>query len=86
MTLNRFTAVNKIDIWQPRWKDRKVLIAKFRVGTHNLIKFTKAPTLTGDYYISGEKIRTYPLGSNTKIPCYEVPLEELEPLERGIAS
>jgi hypothetical protein len=28
MTLNRFTAVNKIDIWQPRWKDRKVVIAR----------------------------------------------------------
>lgn len=83
MTLDRFTPVNKIDIWQPRWKDRKVLIAKFRVGMHNCINFTKAPTLDGEYYISGEKVRQSPLETNGKIPCYAVSLEELEPLERA---
>ncbi len=70
-----------IEIWQPRWKDRKVLIAKFRVGTHNKIVFTKAPSLDANYYMSGAKILTYPLETNGKIPCYAVPLDELEILE-----
>jgi hypothetical protein len=83
MTLSRFTTVNEIPIWQPRWKDRKVLVAKFKVGTHNSIIFTQAPTLKGNWYMSGENIRKYPLDSNGKIPCYAVPLEDLEPLERG---
>ena len=82
MKLGKFTAVNKIDIWQPKWSTRKVLIAKFRVGTHNLITFTKAPSLAGDYYMSGEAIRTYPLDTNGRIPCYSVDLDDLEPLER----
>ncbi len=83
MILNRLTPVQVIEIWQPRWKDRKVLIAKFRVGTHNEIVFTKAPSLDAKYYMSGAKIRDYPLETNGKIPCYAVPLEELEILERA---
>lgn len=82
MTLSKFTTVNPIEIWQPRWKDRKVLIAKFKVGMHNAIVFTKSPTLTGKYYMSGEDIRKYPLDTNGKIPCYAVSLDNLEPLER----
>jgi hypothetical protein len=82
MMLNKMTSCNTIEVWSPRWHDRKVLIAKFRVGTHNLIKFTKAPSLEGEYYISGENVRKFPLDTNGKIPCYAVSLEELEPLER----
>lgn len=83
MTVGRFTALNELSIWQPRWKDRRVLLAKFKVGTHNKVVFTKAPSLPGEYYISGEKVRTFPLETNGKISCYAVPLDELEPLERS---
>lgn len=73
-------ATNLIEIWQPRWKDRRVLIAKYKVANDNKIVFTKARSLDREYYMSGEKIRSYPLESNGKIPCYAVPLDELEAL------
>jgi hypothetical protein len=80
--LKRLTPANKIAIWQPRWKDRKVLIAKFRVGTHNEVVFTKTKSLPSVYYLSGETIRRYPLENNGKILCHAVDMNELEILER----
>lgn len=82
MKLSRTTPCQVIDIWQPRWKDRTVLIAKFKVGTHNEIVFSKTPSLPDKYYLSGERIRSYPTNNNGKIECYVVPLDDLEILER----
>lgn len=82
MVLSRLTPCQKIEIWQPRWKDRKVLIATYKVGTHNEIVFTKTPSMPDTYYVSGEDIRACTKASNTKIECYEVPLSKLEILER----
>lgn len=82
MSIGRFTPCQLIEIWQPRWKDRKVLIAKHKVGTHNEIVFTKTPSLPEHYYLSGETIRNCTLETNGKIPCYAVPIDELEVLER----
>lgn len=82
MTLDRFTPVNAIDIWQPRWKDRTVLIAKFKVATHNSITFSKTKTMPGEYYLSGEEIRKHPINNNGKLDCYVVPMDKLEKLER----
>lgn len=75
-------ALTRIEIWAPRYKDRKVLIAKTKVGAHNEIVFTKVKHLPGSYYMSGLDIQSYPLGTNGKIPCYEVPLDKLDRLER----
>lgn len=82
MKLSRLTACQDIVIWQPRWKDRTVLIAKHKVGTHNKITFTKAPTYSDEYYASGEDIRNCPLTNNGKLDCYVYPLGKLEVLER----
>lgn len=82
MILDRTTPASKIEIWQPRWKDRVVLIAKYKVGTHNIITFTKAKSLPGEWYISGAEAATWPVESNGKLQCYAVPLDELQPLER----
>lgn len=84
MKLGRLTPAKKIDIWQPRWKDKVILIAKFKVGTHNCITFSKTKTesLQGEWYLSGETIKSYPLETNGTIPCYAVPIDMLEPLER----
>lgn len=82
MRLDRKTICQKIEIWQPRWHDRKVLIAKHKVGTHNEITFTKAPTYPDHYYLSGNEIQSSPLDTNGKIDCYAVPLSKLEVLER----
>lgn len=82
MILSRLTPCQTIDIWQPRWKDRTVLIAKFKVGEHNEITFSKTPSMPKKYYISGAKCRTYPINTNGKLDCYVVPIDDLEVLER----
>lgn len=70
--------MNTIEIWQPRWKDRMVLIAKYKVQTKNQIVFTKAKSLKDKkYYISAEEIQKYPIETNGKIDCYAVPLDKL---------
>lgn len=66
-----------IDIWQPRWKDRVALIAKFRVAQDNYIRFTKTKSLPGVYYISKEKLEHYPIQFNGGCDCYVVPLKDL---------
>lgn len=82
MRISRLTAINKIPILQPRWKDRVVLPACYKIGTHNEIVFTKTPSMPGSYYISGAKASKYPKQTNGKLLCYAIPLDELEPLER----
>ena len=66
-----------IEIWQPRWHDRKVLIAKYKVSSgKNSIRFTKAKSLLGKTFdLNGDIISQYPLETNGTIPCYAVPLE-----------
>lgn len=82
MLVRRTTPLQLIEIWQPRYKDRKVLIAKYKVRNMNKIVFTKAKHLAGQaFYMSGEKIQSYPIDSNGKIACYAVPLDDLEALE-----
>lgn len=83
MILGKYTPVANIVIWQPRWKDKTVMIAKYKVQTHNKITFTKYPKLDGEYYLSAQTITKYPLEPNGKILCYSVPLDELEPFERA---
>ena len=70
--------MNRIEIFQPRWHDRRVLVACHKVGANNEIVFTKAPTLTGTYHMRGESMMKYPIESNGKIDCYAVPLIAFE--------
>jgi len=81
--ISRLTPCNRIEIWQPRYKDNKVLIAKFKVGMNNEIVFTKAKHLMNNtYYLSGEDIRSSDTDTNGKIPVYAVPMDKLRILER----
>jgi len=66
-----------VEIWEPRWHDKVVLIAKTKVSEHNIIRFTKTPSMPGLWYVSGEKVKASPLESNGKIPCYAVKLDDL---------
>lgn len=76
--------MNYIEIWQPRYKDRKVLLACHKVAAHNKVVFTKAKHLEGqEYYIAGSVANTYPKETNGKIMCFAVPLEELRLIEEG---
>jgi hypothetical protein len=82
MNISRTTSCQLFTIFQPRWKDRSVLLACYKVGTHNKIVFTKAPSMgTDHYYVSGETVRSCPQQTNGKIMCYCVPVDKLEPLE-----
>jgi hypothetical protein len=63
-------------IRQPRWHDRKVLIAKYKVKDDNLLTFTETKQLADKVFkIKGAVIKKYPLESNGVIDCYAVPLE-----------
>lgn len=73
--------VSRIEIWQPRWHDRTVLIARHKVGQDNVIVFTKTKSLPGAWRVSGDVVRQYPLETNGKIPCYAVPLDALERID-----
>lgn len=66
-----------IEIWAPRWHDKKVLIAKHKVhGGENKIRFTKTKQYDGKIFrVDGERLSSYPIESNGKIQCYAVPLE-----------
>ena len=69
------------DIWQPRWHDRKVLIAKHKVVsnvTTHVIQFSKAPTLPHEYHIPTAQLSKYPVETNGTVPCYCVPLNDFE--------
>lgn len=82
MLLGKLTPAQMFDIKQPRWKDKTVLLAKHKVGTHNSIVFSETKSMPGTYYVSGEETRRHPVQSNGSIDCYAVPLSILEPLER----
>ena len=82
MILDRLTPTVKFEIKAPRWKDRTVLLAKYKVGTHNCIVFTEAKNMQGEYYVSGAETVKYPINSNGKLDCYCVPVNALERLER----
>ncbi len=88
MLLNRLTPVIEFKIWNPRWKDRMVLLADYKIATHNKIVFPKAKSLAGDWYISGTDVKTYPTEpmktkSGTTMTMRVVPIDALQPLERG---
>lgn len=82
MLLDKKTQFHAFEIWAPRWKDRKVLLAAHRVGTHNKVIFTKTKSLGDEpYYINGKTVKKYPKQLNGAIWVYCVPLDKFEPLE-----
>lgn len=88
MQLARSTPCNVIEIRAPRWKQRVVGIANFRVGMHNQINITAKGKDGNLYYpeplyASGDTIRaceTQTLPSGVKL--YLVPIANLDVLER----
>lgn len=83
MVLSRTTPVQRLTILAPRWHDRTVLLANYKVGTHNEIVFTKAKSMMDNtWYISGEEVKKHPKTTNGTIACFSVPISSLQPLER----
>lgn len=76
------TSFHYFEIWSPRYHDGTVLLAKRKVGTHNKVVFTKAPSMgTDPYYVSGAVVKKCKKMFNNKLECYIVPLDKLSPLE-----
>lgn len=88
MQLSRTTVCNKIEIRRPRWKQRVVGIANFRVGTHNEIDIIAVDKMQRRYYPetlygSGDMITKCPIQTlPSGVKLYLVPIANLEPLER----
>lgn len=82
---------NRLEIWQPRFKDRTVLVAKHKVVAgvpyHDIV-FTKTIRKDGTnmypyiYRIRTVDLTQYPLNSNGKVPCYVVPLGDFMVVEK----
>lgn len=68
-----------IEIWEPKWKTREVLIACHKVSSHgkNYIRFTKCKSLPYVYEIDAEDITSCPVINNGRIECFAVPLSML---------
>lgn len=66
-----------INIWEPRYHDRKVLIATHKVAERNKIIIEKG-SYKGEYFVSGVVASAYHPVSNGKIMCYPVPISQLE--------
>lgn len=68
-----------IEIWEPKWKDKTVLIGCHHVcAGANLIKFSRAKSLPDIYMVDSETIRNSPRCPNGEIDCYAVPLSALQ--------
>ena len=67
-----------IEIWQPRWKDRVVLVATYKVKPgKNLVRFTKTPSLPDVYSFEGDAAKKCPRVTNGRIECFAIPLSML---------
>jgi len=88
VTLSRTTPCNQIHILKPRWKQRVVGIANYKIGNHNAIDILATDKEGKRYYpytlyASGETIEnceTQYLDNGTLL--YLVPISILETLER----
>lgn len=87
MMLCKHIPMKTIYIWEPRWRDRRVLLATYKVGEHNKIVFSGNPVTknnsmgTEPFYISGKKARKFKKEDNGTISVYSIPLDVFEPLE-----
>lgn len=85
MKLPKHEPLAVFEIFQPRWHDKTVLVHAQRLKNAKTkwikIKFTKAPTMEGDWVISKQKALSFPLGTNGTTQMRIIPLNALEPLE-----
>lgn len=86
MILPRDIYATRFEIWNPKWSTRTVKLAAHKIGTHNIVTFPKAKSLAGEWYISGKRIKNYPMTqmatkSGSMLDIYEVKLSDLEPVE-----
>lgn len=69
-----------LDIKEPRYHDRTVLLACHKIMERNRVHIMQG-AYAGEYFISGVVASAYPIQSNGRINVYAVPLGQLERLE-----
>lgn len=75
--------MNKIEIWAPRYHDKTVLVADWKVRDQNCIVFTKANKEgklyhPDPFYISGAKAKTFPKQKNGNGWVHVIPMSEFD--------
>lgn len=90
MIFNKPELLTHLPIWAPRYKDKYdkelaeplALLACYKVNQGSpwlIIEFTKRPSLKGlRFCIKRSEAERCKLDSNTKIPCYAVPMSKLQ--------
>lgn len=90
MIFNKPHTLTKIEIWSPRYSDKHkkelaepvVLLAKYKVDSASpwvIVEFTRAKHLLGQRYcIKRSEAQSHKLDSNSKIPCYAIPMSKFE--------
>lgn len=86
MKLPKNASAQVIELWQPRYHDKVMLIAKWRIRSHNIIKVTKSNAYNGEYYVSGEVAAKCPIEkvkdkTGTERLFYVIPIDLVEPYE-----
>lgn len=79
--------MNRILILAPRWHDRTVLIADWKIAKDNLIDIEHSDikgirSFPLPFYIDGDKARTYPITkvkttAGNAVPMRVIPLDDL---------
>lgn len=89
MIFNNPQLLTKLEIWTPRYHDKKdgegewiALLAQYKVDQASpwiRVEFTKAKHLMGQRFcIKRSTVQECKLDSNSKIPCYAVPMSLFE--------
>lgn len=87
MVLSKHTPCQVLEIFAPRWRDKTVMLAPWKLGEHNEVRILAkrsdgSPYFPAPMYISGKVAKTYPLDNNGSAYMHAVPITKLEPLER----
>lgn len=84
--MDRFTQFRTLYIQEPRWHDRRVLLADHKLGKYNKVIITALDKdgnkhFPDTLYISGRDAKKFPKQSNGTIDCRAVPINEFKILE-----
>lgn len=78
----RHEQMSYFGIFEPNYGRKTVMLACHKVGRINKVVFLKAPSMGEQpYYVRGEVVKKCSKVSNGSLTCYDLPLEELNPLE-----
>lgn len=86
IVMDRFTQFRTLYVQEPRWHDKRVLLADYKLGKYNKVIITQLDKDGNKYfpdplYISGPNAKKYPKQTNGTIDCRAVPIDAFKILE-----